>query len=240
MKYKGKFFVALGLMVGYKAWYIEHKIKNNLPKNQISVDGNERKSAIIIGAGVAGVTTAYMLRKRGYNVLVLDSSNSSASECSACPAGSISKTTAMFNRDSWMDVFRSWNPLLSQEQSFFHIKWSKTLSDPHFWRWILLFSYYSIINSESQEINRQEMQTFTYFAIDRMLEVIKEHAIEDEVGLNDKGIVYTHYEDSNHIHEKAKGTSNTKSFQRVYKDEIYKFEKFNIYKFVNMQIIYNF
>jgi D-amino-acid dehydrogenase len=58
-----------------------------------------------------------------------------------------------------------------------------------------------------------------------MMEVIKEHEIDDEVGLNDNGIVYTHYEASNPIHVNTEDGSNTKSFQRVYKDEIYNLEK---------------
>ena len=234
IKFKSKVFVALGGAIGYRVWYVEKRIKDSLPKNPLLVSGEQKKKAIVIGAGVAGVSTAYMLGNRGYNVLVLEASNSPASECSACPAGSITETVSMFDRNSWIDVLRSWNPVSSTEQNFFHIKWFSTLTDPHFWRWILIFSYYSIVQPKSQNINRAEMQEFTYFAIDRLNAIIDEHSLQAKCGLNKNGLLYTSHgevekssnEDHNEITSNDhKITSNDdESCQRLERDEICRIE----------------
>ena len=217
MQTKGKLATLVGIFVGYKVWKKEQRDKLKSPTNRILMPENKSKNAIVVGAGVAGVSTAYILGKRGYNVLVLDASHSVGSECSACPAGSISKAVSMFDRNSWISVLKSWSPFSSMEEKFFHINWSKTLTDPHFWRWMLSFSYYSLVKSETQNINQQEMQNFTYFAIQQLKETILKHSIDGECGLNDKGIMYTHHDDS--IED-----SKLRPSQRLNKDEMIKVE----------------
>ena len=51
------------------------------------------KSAAIVGAGVAGITTAYFLAKEGYKVKVYDP-NGIASQCSYANGGQLSVCNA--------------------------------------------------------------------------------------------------------------------------------------------------
>ena len=80
MKFKVKVITVFGVFVGCKLLYNEKRAKLKSPSNQIFAPQKHAKNAIVVGAGVAGVSTAYELGKRGYNVLVLDASNSVASE----------------------------------------------------------------------------------------------------------------------------------------------------------------
>ena len=191
---KNKLLTVFGVFVGYKFIYRRKISKLELPMNKILLPQNQSKNAIVVGAGVAGVSTAHELGKRGYNVVVLDASSSASLECSACPAGSISETVSMFDRSSWISVLKSWSPFSSFEDKFFHIDWSKTLTDPHFIRWMLSFSYYSLIKSQKQEMNQKEMQKFTFFAIEQLKETISKYEIDHECGLNDRGILYTSHD----------------------------------------------
>ncbi|MER9457711.1 FAD-dependent oxidoreductase [Mesorhizobium sp. M0478] len=52
-------------------------------------DGNGNNSIAVIGAGVAGITTAYALAKRGINVAVIDALSGPAEMCSRANAGII-------------------------------------------------------------------------------------------------------------------------------------------------------
>ena len=128
----------------------------------------------------------------------MDFSNSPGAQCSAVPAGGMQKSNPTVNRDSWSSVINSWNPFAvgGAEGGFFHIKWFQTLTDPHFLRWILLFSYYSLT---SESVTRKEQQDhmfkFTLFALDKMKEVLKELKIEEYCGINCGGALHFHYSD---------------------------------------------
>ena len=119
---------------------------------------------------MAGVCTAYELGKKGYGVTVLDFSEGPAEQCSAVPAGGMQKSNPTVNRDSWLAVINSWNPFTScPEDKCFHVNWLKTITDPHFLRWAMLFSYKSIKNRNDFEQDRQHHQfKFTLFALDKM------------------------------------------------------------------------
>ena len=76
---------------------------------------------VFIGAGIAGVCTAYQLGKRGYVVTVIDSADNPGTQCSAVPAGGMQKSNPTIDRDSWVAVMSSWKPLYSiPEDKFFH------------------------------------------------------------------------------------------------------------------------
>ena len=224
MKFKGKVITVFGVFVGCKLLYHEKRAKLKSPSNQILAPQKHSKNAIVVGAGVAGVSTAYELGKRGYNVMVLDASNSVASECSACPAGSISEAVSMFDRNSWISVLKSWSPFSSMEDKFFQINWSRTLTDPHFIRWILYFSYYSLIKSQAQDINRLQMQKFTYYAIDRLKETMVKHEIGTECGLNDQGILYTSHDKRDTSYVNSKEDEQNKSCKHLSQKEMIELE----------------
>ena len=113
---------------------------------------------------------------------VLDSSESPAAQCSAVPAGGMQKSNPTVNRESWISVMKSWNPFIaSKEDQFFHIKWLETITDPHFLRWISLFSYKSLKTLNSEEKGRQENQfKFTLFALDEMDSLLDEFNLEEK------------------------------------------------------------
>ena len=118
-----------------------------------------------------------------------------ATQCSAVPAGGMQKSNPTVNRQSWISVIKSWNPFTSSlEDKFFHIKWFKTITDPHFLRWISLFSYKSLKNLNPQEKEQQEHQfKFTLFALDKMKEVIYDLNLEEKCGINCNGAIRFHY-----------------------------------------------
>jgi hypothetical protein len=107
------------------------------------------------------------------------------------------KSNPTVNRDSWLSVVNSWNPFTSMpEDKFFHINLIKTMTDPHFLRWVMLFTYYSIKNQNHFEQERQDHQfKFTLFALEKMKDVLKELDIEDKCGINCGGALRFHYPD---------------------------------------------
>ena len=66
------------------------------------------KKAVVVGAGVAGVSTAYQLAKKGWNVTLLEASHSPGSQCSAVAAGGMQKSNPVLTKESWGEVMRSW------------------------------------------------------------------------------------------------------------------------------------
>ena len=66
------------------------------------------KRAVVVGAGVAGVSTAYQLAKRGWTVTLLEASPYPGSQCSAVAAGGMQKSNPVLTKESWGEVMRSW------------------------------------------------------------------------------------------------------------------------------------
>ena len=66
------------------------------------------KKAVVVGAGVAGVSTAYQLAKRGWTVTLLEASHYPGSQCSAVAAGGMQKSNPVLTKESWGEVMRSW------------------------------------------------------------------------------------------------------------------------------------
>ena len=90
---------------------------------------------------------------------------------------------------------KSWNPLTSsKDDQFFHIKWLKTITDPHFLRWIALFSYKSLKTLSPQEKEQQLNQfKFTLFALDVMDKLLVDLSLEEKCGINRRGAIRFHY-----------------------------------------------
>jgi D-amino-acid dehydrogenase len=88
----------------------------------------------VIGAGVLGVTTAYMLAKRGHDVTVIDRKNEAARECSFANGGQLSYSHA----EPWANpgVFPKLWKWMRQDDAPLVLRPS---ADPHMMRWGLLF-----------------------------------------------------------------------------------------------------
>jgi xanthine/CO dehydrogenase XdhC/CoxF family maturation factor len=62
------------------------------------------QTAVVIGAGTVGVSLAYQLARRGYNVAVIDAASEVSAECSAAAAGGMARSNAIVSRGTWADV----------------------------------------------------------------------------------------------------------------------------------------
>lgn len=88
----------------------------------------------ILGAGVTGVTSAYMLAKNGHSVTVIDRQDASAKECSFANGGQLSYSHA----EPWANphVFPKLWKWMRQEDAPLVLRFSL---DPHMIRWGTLF-----------------------------------------------------------------------------------------------------
>ena len=186
----------LGAAAGAGALLICHKNSRygKVSAATLSTMGKGEKKAVVIG--VAGVSTAYHLARRGYQVTILDKAAAPGSECSAVSAGGMQRSNPVLNRDSWLALIKSWNHLNQPEYKFFHIQWMKTLTDPHFLRWVSLFSYYSLIESDQLRERQDEQFKFTQYALDCIGVFLKEQKLEETCGINHNGALYARYDDS--------------------------------------------
>ena len=82
------------------------------------------KKAVVVGAGVAGVSTAYQLAKRGWTVTLLKACPNPGSQCSAVAAGGMQKSNPVLTKESWGEVMRSW---ILPGNSFFIMNFSPPL-----------------------------------------------------------------------------------------------------------------
>ena len=157
------------------------------------------KQAVVVGAGVAGVSTAYQLAKRGWKVTLLEASPQPGSQCSAVAAGGMQKSNPVLTKESWGEVMKSWilpgnslvlklfiPPFHSGEFKFFQIVWSSAL-DPLFLRWLSKFTLASLFPGAELKQRQQHQLQFTIFALDRLHQLLAELSLEEEVGLNGSG-----------------------------------------------------
>jgi len=88
----------------------------------------------VLGAGVLGVTSAYMLAKRGHDVTVIERQSEAARECSFANGGQLSYSHA----EPWANphVFPKLWKWMRQEDAPLVLKFSL---DPHMMRWGTLF-----------------------------------------------------------------------------------------------------
>jgi len=87
---------------------------------------------VVLGAGIAGVTTAYYLHKQGYDVTVIDRHDASAMECSHANGGHLSYThTEPWASMSLMRMVPGW---LIQKDCPLLIS---HMWDPSMWAWVL-------------------------------------------------------------------------------------------------------
>eukprot|EP00039_Didymoeca_costata_P008327 m.110459 g.110459 ORF g.110459 m.110459 type:complete len:293 (-) comp14039_c2_seq3:1008-1886(-) len=170
---------AYSVYTSQRALHTQTKHSNEY--NLFDTNDNKRR-AIIIGAGVVGVSIAYALNKRGVDVVVLDASSGPGKECSAVSAGGMMRVNHAFNIDSWKDAMTSLIPVLSairtwQDPGHFAYSsisnWFSTFCDPHMLRWLYEFTRASIFPDAVQNTRATHMLNFTDWAINATQEVLE-------------------------------------------------------------------
>ena len=150
------------------------------------------KTAVVIGGGVAGVSSAYQLARRGYRVTLLDKATGPGRECSAVSAGGMQRSNPVINKESWLALIRSWTS--QTEYKFFHIQWLRSLTDPYFLRWVTLLSYYSLVEPPSLKQRQEEQFLFTQYSLQCIHDFIQERGIGQVCGINKSGALYARYD----------------------------------------------
>ena len=166
----------------------------------------EQQRVIVVGAGVVGVATAYKLAKAGHAVTVLEPASQPATECSKCAAGGMQRANVVVDQDTWIAVTKCLlAPVASlfgrskndDNFTFFHMSWTKTLSDPFFLRWLYAFTTTSFFpDKEQQQQKQDEMLKFTKFAVDDMVQMMhdKYDNMAKTSGYNNNGSVSVSYD----------------------------------------------
>ena len=148
---------------------------------------------IILGSGIMGVTTAYMLSKMGCEVTILEKNSSSGLGCSYANGGQLSFSHAepWFSRSSLLSILKN----VISPNSFIYIK---DLNNKDFLKWMLKF----ILNCRSKKIseatiNLLNLGMYSKFILENILK-------EEKINFNysKKGIL--HFYRSKKSFEKAK------------------------------------
>ncbi|KAG7340686.1 D-amino acid dehydrogenase small subunit [Nitzschia inconspicua] len=180
------------------------KRQDRLPKTPFRVFDDEHKRTfkpvIVIGAGVVGVATAYQLAKRGYSVAVLEPMDAPGEECSACAAGGMQRSNPVVDRDSWVAVAKCLTPHWARPTrnfDFFHISWSKCLTDPFFLRWVATFTQTSLFPCDEQASKQADMLNFTNYAVTEMVKMLEKNRgyLGKRSGYNTRGSLSVTYDD---------------------------------------------
>eukprot|EP00049_Salpingoeca_infusionum_P007539 m.122585 g.122585 ORF g.122585 m.122585 type:complete len:512 (+) comp13736_c0_seq3:120-1655(+) len=135
--------------------------------------------AIVIGGGVVGVSAAVELARQGVQVTLLERRNAVAEECSKAAAGIMQRNNPRVDRATWFATVKSFfkSHVLQDKSAMpkFFIDFKETMTDGHFIRWFLEFSYNALLrNASEQEHVQTNLLQFTDWAVtqleDRMAE----------------------------------------------------------------------
>ena len=128
---------------------------------------------LVIGAGIIGVTTAYELRLRGFEVTVLDRRPGVAQEASYANAGVLSVAYA----GPWAQPGMPGKVLRSLWQGTSPIVFRPSI-DPAQWRWIL--RWLGECRLQRYQVNKQRMQRLAEYSRSVLHELRNRHALEFE------------------------------------------------------------
>ena len=121
----------------------------------------------MIGADVAGVSTAYHLSKKGYQVLVLHAGHGPATGASAVAAGGMARSNSFVTKASWITTIKSLFGISNEAGfRFFFMNYAKCLTDPHFLRFMLTFRHTLLMEPKVDLGRRDALLLFTEYAID--------------------------------------------------------------------------
>lgn len=178
--------------IGYKAWTTKGLQESRdkwlasvgkdagpiNPKILQSSDPN-KKTCVVIGAGVAGVCSAFEMASQGYSVVILDKEKDISAECSRAPAGGMQKMNPGVSPGMWIDALKSVMPSFNDDHSyeafrFFRMDWWKACSDPHFIRWFSMFTYSSFFEPPAdQKYAQKHMLDFTVWSVDYFIDFLE-------------------------------------------------------------------
>lgn len=157
---------------------------------------NKKKMCVVVGAGVAGVTSAYEMGKLGYEVVILDKAQSICAECSKAPAGGMQKMNPTVDSALWIEAGKSLFSQLTcdatsyEDFPFFRIGWWNTITDPHFVRWFADFTFASFMSSATkQDYTSKHMLDFTVWSVDVFKDLMK-NQFNGKLGAS-AGLVHT-------------------------------------------------
>jgi len=128
---------------------------------------------LVIGAGIIGVTTAYELRSRGFEVTVLDRRPGAAQEASYANAGVLSVAYA----GPWAQPGMPGKVLRSLWHSTSPVIFRPSV-DPAQWRWIL--RWLGECRLARFQVNKQRMQRLAEYSRSVLHELRNRHALEFE------------------------------------------------------------
>jgi D-amino-acid dehydrogenase len=142
--------------------------------------GADSKRAIVIGGGVAGVTTAFTLARRGYRVKVFEARDAVACECSNAGAGEMQLSPINTSRRTFLTaLLHVFVPLTMFSDGYFPsvvLDFKGTWGSVHWLRWLCHFSADSLFASDAH-INRKtdEMLKFTDFSVKKLSQLMHEY-----------------------------------------------------------------
>lgn len=146
-----------------------------------------KKSVAVVGAGIAGITTAFMLQQRGHQVTIFDRNAEPAQECSKANGGQISVSNSEV-WTTWPNVLKGLTWMLSPEAPLAlrldHWSWPKA-------RWIAGFLGATVANK--YESNTRE----TIALAIESAEIIKEIAELEDIQFDQRydGILHVYRDD---------------------------------------------
>ena len=130
----------------------------------------------MIGAGVAGVSAAYHLSTKGYQVLVLDEGHGPATGASAVAAGGMQRSNSFVTKASWISTIKSLIGISNDAGfRFFFMNYVKCFTDPHFLRFMTTFAHSSLTQPKVDLERRDALLVFTGYAMDLYEKMMSEN-----------------------------------------------------------------
>ena len=118
---------------------------DDLIMNNNNNSNQRRKVAIVIGAGIAGVSTAYYLARAGYDVRCYEKRRRVAREASFLNGGLVCPSLTL----PWpcFGLVKTALVSLAKNDGNVRVKWSKVLFDPLFYQWVRRLAPSSFLDS---------------------------------------------------------------------------------------------
>jgi D-amino-acid dehydrogenase len=139
---------------------------------------------VILGAGVAGVASAWYFWRDGHEVTVLERNTGVALETSFANGGQLSYSyVAPLASPSVIPKIPPW--LLRRDSP---LRFRPEL-DPDQWRWILEFL--AACNAKTADITTQRLLRLAFYSRDLMHELVKSHELDFDYVQNGKLVVHT-------------------------------------------------
>lgn len=149
-------------------------------KNSTKSSDSLRKTAVIIGTGIAGLSSAVYLAEEGLQVVCVEKNNREAEETSymngslVCP----SLTKPWTNNSNLSSCLTESMLHPSDPNKSVSILWSKTLFDKEFWKWGCHFALNALEPNKFDKLYKSsfELATLSKFCLDKLNSDNSNHA----------------------------------------------------------------